>query len=239
MEFWAHRGASDDAPENTLPAIRRGWEQADGVEIDVRLCRDGHIVLMHDETARRTAGLNRQVADLTLVEIQGLDAGQWKGAAFTGVRVPTLGEVLATVPPVGKRLIIEIKCGSEILSALRRSLDSFPSPSERLVIIAFSLETLRQIKRELPHIPALWIVGLSPDAPEVEALTVRAREAGLDGLNVGPSGPPDHEFVRRTQDAGLRCAAWTIDDPTEARRLLDAGVNALTTNRPGWLRRRV
>lgn len=239
MEFWAHRGASDEAPENTLPAIQRGWEQAEGVEIDVRLCRDGQIVLMHDETARRTAGLNRQVADLTLEEIQGLDAGQWKGAAFTGVRAPTLDEVLATVPPEGKRLIVEVKCGPEILPALRRSLDSFLSPSKRLVFIAFSLETLRQIKQELLHIPALWIVGLNPDMPEAEALTASAREAGLDGLNVGPSGPPNREFVRQVRDAGLCCAAWTIDDPAEARRLLDVGVDALTTNRPGWLRRRV
>ena len=75
----AHRGASKDAPENTLAAIRLGWEQgADAGECDVHQSRDGHIVVIHDSTLRKTARVNRRVESLTLAELKELEVGRWK-----------------------------------------------------------------------------------------------------------------------------------------------------------------
>ena len=125
MEIIAHRGASFDAPENTLAAVRLGWEQsADAVEVDVHLSRDGKIVVIHDDTTRKVAGVPRGVQSQTLSELKALDVGRWKSRRWTGERIPLFEEVLATIP-AGKRLFVEIKSGPECLpefaKVLRRS----------------------------------------------------------------------------------------------------------------------
>src|SRR6266704_983821 len=117
MQIIAHRGASYDAPENTLPAIKLAWEQgADAVEIDVHLSRDGRIAVIHDESTRKTGGVNKKVCDQAWSELQKLDVGCWKDRNWAGTCIPSLEEVLATVPQ-GKRLFIEVKCGEEFIGA--------------------------------------------------------------------------------------------------------------------------
>src|SRR5262245_58707114 len=99
FEIIAHRGSSFSAPENTLAAVRLGWRQgADAAEGDFRLTADGQIVCVHDKTFKRTAGIDHPVAEMTLAEIERLDAGSWKSPEFAGERVPTLDQLLATVP---------------------------------------------------------------------------------------------------------------------------------------------
>ena len=105
----AHRGASRDAPENTVPAFELAWRQgADAIEGDFRLTADGRIVCMHDADGERTGGRKLAVAAATLAELRQLDVGAWKGQAWKGTPPPTLAEVLATVPP-GKSVYLEVK----------------------------------------------------------------------------------------------------------------------------------
>lgn len=93
----AHRGASYEAPENTLPAVRLGWERdADAVEVDIHQTRDGRIVAIHDRSTARVTGRTGLVAETTLERLRSLDAGSWKGMRWRGVRIPTLEEVLET-----------------------------------------------------------------------------------------------------------------------------------------------
>ena len=107
MDIIAHRGASHEAPENTLASVRLGWAQgADAVEVDVRQSRDGHIVVIHDAHTRRTAGVTRRVRAETLDELRALEVGRWKHRRHAGEKIPTLAEVIETVPP-GKRLFVE------------------------------------------------------------------------------------------------------------------------------------
>ncbi len=130
-ELIGHRGASFDAPENTLAAFRLAWEEgADGVEGDYRLTLDGEIVCLHDPTTRRTAGINLAVAKATLAQLRELDVGSWKGEQWAGEPIPTLREVIATVPP-GKRLFIELKSGPEILLPLAAILAESGLPHEQ------------------------------------------------------------------------------------------------------------
>lgn len=120
VEIIAHRGASFDAPENTLAAIELAWhQQADAVEIDVRLTADAEIVVIHDETTARHGGRDTPVCEESLTELRQIDVGRWKGSQWAGERIPTLAEVLETVPD-GKRLFVEIKCRAEIVAALSR-----------------------------------------------------------------------------------------------------------------------
>ena len=111
----AHRGASGDAPENTLAAFRLAWEQeADGIEMDLHLSRDGKIVVFHDKTLRRTAGVRGRVCDKTWDELRCLDVGLWKDPRWRGERIPLLEEALEVVP-LGKSVWLELKGGPEIL----------------------------------------------------------------------------------------------------------------------------
>ena len=135
VEIIAHRGASADAPENTLTAIQLAWRQsADAAEIDVQLTADGQLVAIHDETLLRTGGVDWAVKDYTLAQLKTLDIGSWKSPQFAGERIPTLAEVLDIVP-LGKRLFIEVKCGVDAIPELvtycrrRRRLASKPCSS--------------------------------------------------------------------------------------------------------------
>ena len=118
VEIVAHRGASHDAPENTLAAVKLAWERdADGVEVDVYLTKDGRIAVLHDKTTKRTTGVDRPVAEMTLSELHELDAGSWQDPRWKGERIPSLEEVLDLVPP-GKKMYVEVKCGPEIVPEL-------------------------------------------------------------------------------------------------------------------------
>jgi glycerophosphoryl diester phosphodiesterase len=233
----AHRGASWDAPENTVEAALRGWaEGADAVEIDVHLTRDGEVVAIHDPTLLRTTGRDARVDGLTLEEIRSLDAGIWKGAAWRGVRVPTLGEVLATVP-AGKRIFIELKTAEGLVPALQRAVKGGPVDAGRVVLISFETEALREAKRGLPDCRALLLAD-TPEGAQAkrEALIGRCVEEGFDGLGVSAGWPIDARLVGKLGAAGLELNVWTVNDPKRARELIAAGVASLTTDRPGWLR---
>jgi len=124
VEIIGHRGASFDAPENTLASVHLAWAQgADAVEIDVHLSLDGRLVAIHDANTRRTTRVNRKVARQTLAQLRALDAGRWKAPRWAGEKIPTLEEVLGTIPP-GQRLFVEIKsradAAPELAAAKRR-----------------------------------------------------------------------------------------------------------------------
>ncbi|HUG91891.1 MAG TPA: glycerophosphodiester phosphodiesterase, partial [Planctomycetaceae bacterium] len=235
VEIIGHRGASHDAPENTLASVMLAWQQgADAVEIDVFLSKDGRIIAIHDKTTKRLAGLDRPVADQTFAELRQLDVGLWKGGQFAGERIPTLAEVLATIPD-GRRLFIEIKCGPEIVPELKRELDAARKDPRQTAVIGFSLETVAAVKRELPLLACYWVVELKPDEttgrliPDAGELIGQAREAGLEGLDVGNSPPIDAEFVAAVKAAELELYVWTVNDVEAARRLRDLGIDGLTT----------
>ena len=109
--LWAHRGASRDAPENTLAAFRlAATQRADGVELDAQLCGSGEVVVLHDSTLGRTTGAVGLVAETPWQRQRTLDAGAFKGEQFAGERIPLLSEVLEALP--GLLINIELKCES-------------------------------------------------------------------------------------------------------------------------------
>ena len=243
MEIIAHRGASHDAPENTLAAIRLGWAQgADAVEIDVHLSKDGQVVVIHDATLIKTAGVRRRVAWQTLDELQAFDVGSWKHARFAGERLPTLAEALATIPK-GKRLFVEIKCGPECIPAFVKTFRASRKAASQVVPIGFDLETMRGIKQALPELEAAWVAEfrrtLRGWSPQAETLIQKAKAAGLDALDLDGRGPLDAEFVGKVHAAGLKLYVWTVDAPARAEKLRAAGIDGVTTNKPGWLRKQL
>ena len=238
VEIVAHRGASHDAPENTVSAFKLGWEQgADLVELDVYLSKDGEIVAMHDKDTKRTAGVAKPVVAQTLEELRALDVGKWKGAKWAGERVPTMSDVIATIPE-GKRLFIEIKCGPEILPKLKQVLDASGRDKKHFEVIAFNYDVMKQGKELMPEIRMHWLVAPKKNqpVPSVEEMIAKAKAAKVDGLNLSKEFPIDQEFAKKIKDAGLNFYVWTVNDAEHAKRLVEAGVEGIATDRPGWLR---
>ena len=239
-EIVAHRGSSEEAPENTIASFRLGYEQADACELDIHLSKDGQVVVMHDANTKRTASVDKPIAQQTLEELKALDAGKFKGEKFAGEKIPLLSEVLALIPEK-KRLFIEIKCGSEVIPGLVAVIGDAKKTPEQTALIAFNLDTLRQAKQKLPRLKAYWLASAKADAktgkpPEVDALIQKAKDAGLDGLDLEGKFPIDADFVGKVHAAGLKLYTWTVNDAEAAKRQAAAGVDGITTDRPLKLR---
>ena len=245
MEIIAHRGASFDAPENTLAAFRQGFEQgADVNELDIHLSRDGLIVVTHDFTVHRIAGVDKAVRELDLAELKALDAGRWKDPKWAGEKIPTLDEVARLLPP-GKRLFLEIKCGAEILPELDRVFNANPALLQQSALIGFNHDTLHKAKSWFTCLPVYWLSAFKPDpksgglTPSTDELIQRAQAGRFDGLNLLFTGPIDEAFMQKARAAKLKVYVWTLDDPVIARKMAQLGVDGLATNRPGWLREKL
>jgi glycerophosphoryl diester phosphodiesterase len=223
----AHRGASGERPENTLPAYELAVAQgADMIEIDLHRTRDGAIVVTHDEELAGLGGRG-EIADATLAEVRALDAGG-------GDRVPTLAEVLDRF---GERIPfnLEIKRGSaaeyagleaEVVADLaRRGL------GERMLFSSFYdpvLRRLREVSREAR-------IGLLISRRFPHGAIERARALGAEALH------PERALVTRAlveqaHAAGLAVYVFTVDDPADMAELLALGVDGLFTNFPARLR---
>jgi glycerophosphoryl diester phosphodiesterase len=246
VDFVAHRGASYDAPENTMAATMLAWQQgADAVETDIFLSQDGKIIVSHDKTGMRTAARDVAFADITLAEARELDVGSWKGAKFKGEKIPRLEDQIASIPP-GKRLLVEIKIGPEIVAELGRVLGKTGATAKNVTIISFNYESLKEVRKQLPHLPTLWLLSHpAPDAkksvkaklpPTVDTMIREAKAAKLTGLDLQHTWPLTKADVKKIKDAGLELHIWTVNDPAIAKRWIDLGVASITTDRPGWLR---
>ena len=238
----AHRGASADAPENTIASFELAWEQgADAIEGDFYLTSDQQIVCFHDNTTERLCGVKIPVKQSTLAELQNLDVGSWKDQQFAGQRMPSLSDVLATAP-CEKKVFIEIKSGPEIVPFLPRILQESELPPNRTIIISFQKEVIRASKEKMPQIEAFWLTAFHQDettgkwTPTVDEVIAMAKNIGADGvdLNANTDVVSAH-FVDLCHQAGLSVHVWTVDDLAKATRLQEMGVDSITTNRPGFL----
>jgi glycerophosphoryl diester phosphodiesterase len=239
----AHRGASGDAPENTLAAFKEAWNQnADGVELDIYLTKDGRIVVLHDASTKRTAGKDLAVKDHSLEELRALDAGVWKGEKWKNERIPMLEEVLEALPE-GKQIYIEIKCGPEVLAELKNVISKSGRPVGQLKIIAFNFDALVKSKALMPEIKTLWLVSGSKDKatgkaiyPDLTELAEKTSAAGLSGLSLNLGFPLDAPAVAAIKARGLLLAVWTANDVDVTKRFAAAGVDAICTDHPAKIR---
>ncbi|HEU5054864.1 MAG TPA: glycerophosphodiester phosphodiesterase family protein [Kofleriaceae bacterium] len=213
----AHRGATSQAPENSLAAIRLAFERgADGVEVDVRLSADRVPVLCHDEDTRRMAGVARPVAEQTAAELAALDLGG-------GERIPTLREALAIVP-AGKTLWLDLKVEPGEVEAV---LAAVPRGAP-VMLQAFSLPVLAQALVGRPDLPGyLLAAGRRDEAtgrrgPVPLAAVEQVRATGIAGLAVDHQGITD-ELLAEVGRAGVALYVWTYPDPDSARRSAPAG----------------
>ncbi|HCE44514.1 MAG TPA: glycerophosphodiester phosphodiesterase [Lentisphaeria bacterium] len=244
VEIIAHRGASHDAPENTVASFNLGWQQnADACELDISISSDGRIVLIHDTGTKRTAGVDKKVCDQTFDELRALDAGSWKGPQWKGEKIPTLAEALSTLPD-GKSFFIEIKCGAEALPEMEQVIKASGKNPRLLPIITFYPEVAKQAKWKFPEHDVLLLYDWRADKDTGKKLTLdelvaMVKSAGLDGVDVKLEPIIDSAMVKKFRDAGLKFYVWTVDNAESAKKLVACGVDGITTNRPGWIREQI
>lgn len=239
-----HRGASYDAPENTLAAFQEAWRQgADGVEGDFYLTKDQQIVCIHDKDSLRTGGKKLSVADSTLAELPQLEYGGWKGKQFLGEPLPTFAEVLAIIP-ADKTFVIELKTGPEIVPFLVRELEQAQTTLPRLLIIAFDAQTVAACKQQLPEVPAHWLTGYKQDkqtgafTPTLQTIAETLVACSADGLGTqGERQVVNAEFIAQLKQRGLKeFHVWTVDKPSDASYFQGLGAMGITINRPALIR---
>lgn len=238
----AHRGASGEAPENTVAALKLAWELGvESSEIDIRLTRDRAVVLLHDATTARTGGLDRPIEALTLEEARQLDVGGWKDARYAGERIPTLGEALDATPP-GRMLFVEIKTGpadAEVIAAAIVAAD----PRRRgaaLALQAYDPDAMAAVAARVPGLETFWAVDPERDGaggfrPYTTAVVDAARARGFTGLALDHRAL-DAETAKAVQAAGLQLDVWTVNDRALIQTWRARGARWIETDRPALAR---
>jgi glycerophosphoryl diester phosphodiesterase len=243
----AHRGASESAPENTLEAFRLAVEAgAGGLELDVHLTRDGHVVVIHDPTLDRTTDLTGAVAEMTLDELREADAGHnfspdgntlpYRGL---GLRIPTLSEVLRAFP--GAAVNIDMKADHPGIEAAVLQVLREAGAEDRALVVSSRRSAVRRFRRisgsRVSTGASRWETGVFYAlcrlhlerllVPAFDALQVPLRYRGIPLVT--------RRFVEAAHARGVRVDAWTINSADEMRRLLDLGVDVIMTDRPETL----
>jgi glycerophosphoryl diester phosphodiesterase len=220
----AHRGYSAAAPENTLSALKAAIEAgADSCEMDFHLTKDGEIVAIHDSTLDRTTNGKGDVSDFTLEEIRRLDAGSWFSPRYTGERIPTLEEVLATAK--GRiTMTLEIKTKERYRLPVRLvNLLSQYNMIDRVLVTSFYETPIKAIKFLNPDIPTATLVF-----PWQGALK-KALDWGVSTTQPD-KGNVTLKEVEAIHQKGLQIHVWTVDQASEWLKLNSWGVDGILTN---------
>lgn len=231
----AHRGANEFLPEHSLAAFRQAIvEGADAFEFDLRLTADGHLVLHHDRTVKRTSGAKGAVADLTLAQLRELDfSHQHPECAGNpeAERIPTLEDLLGLVVDSGKdlKLLIEAKhpskFGPRLELRLWETLRRWPGLD--FTVMSFSRAALKTWRGLDTDTPLVWIFEYPFRRPPEGVQILSSR---VDYLESTP------EFVERSHEAGYEVYTWTVNDAETARRVAALGVDLVVTDRPAAIR---
>lgn len=241
----AHRGESFDAPENTLASIILAWDRgAEAVEIDVHLSKDNKVVVIHDPNTKRVGGRNKKVSKQTLAELKELDIGTWKSEEWKDEKIPTLKEVLSTVPSDGK-IIIEIKSSKEILQFIKSDIAESELKNNQVEFISFGYSTIVETKKMFPQNNCLYLVDLDYTwytrlvSPSAEKIIAKAKEGNLDGINVWAGKLLTKQFVEKVKTANLLLYTWTVNNPQQAKQLIKWQIDGITTDKAQWLKNKI
>jgi glycerophosphoryl diester phosphodiesterase len=231
VKIIGHRGASDDAPENTISSIKEAFAQgADGVEVDVRLTKDKKIICIHDKNTLRTTGLSLEVKKSDYRELKNLDAGSWKGAVWRDESIPSLEEVLKEVP-LDKEIFIEVKTGLEIIDPLISLVLSSKITQRNISIISFNDQVIKEIKLCLPDTTCNLLTAFDPSYNEKD-LPQLLRKIGADGVGVQNHPKLKKDFIDKIRNINKDVHVWTVNEGDEAKKYSSLEISSITTNKP-------
>ncbi len=230
--IWAHRGASAYAPENTLEAFALAAEMgADGVELDVHFTRDGKVVVAHDEKIDRVSNGQGKILDYTYEELLVFNFNN-KMPDFKNVRIPTLEQVYRLLEPTGLTVNVEIKGADPALPAACAAIAAEYGMTDRVYYSSFDHHQLLRIHEVSSNLPIAPLYGFNMVKPWLYAENMGAAAVHPHALQIKRIP----EYVAECHARGIRVNPWTVDDEELIRFLLDAGVDALITNKPDFAR---
>jgi glycerophosphoryl diester phosphodiesterase len=244
----AHRGASALAPENTRAAFRRAIaDGAEGIEFDVRLAKDGAVVVFHDATLRRLTNRTNLVSSLNIEELQTIDVGSWfsrrKSAQadedFSAERIPTLLQTLDFLKDFPGLIYIELKCRAAETERLAQAVGEIISGSlllPRIIVKSFQLETLPAVRRACPQVQtaALFAPKIMTILRKEKRLVEVADELGANMLSLHFS-LATRKLMQKAAARNLPVTIWTADNPRWIGRAFELGLFAVITNNPATL----
>ena len=253
---FAHRGSSDALPEHTLPAYLRAIQEgADGLECDVRLTNDGHLVCLHDRRLGRVSNGRGPVSEHTLAELDALDFGSWHpglphsadelimdvpdGARY---RVLTLDRLLEAAQAAGRpmRLLVETKhptrFGGEVEERLvevlrKHGLDRPDRQAVSVAVMSFSFNAVRRVRALAPELPVVQLLELLPPWLRDGRLPAGVCLAG-PGVRLLRHYPA---LARKLHDQGNQFYVWTVNTPAEVDLVLDLGADGIISDRPRYV----
>jgi glycerophosphoryl diester phosphodiesterase len=227
----AHRGASGNAPENTLAAFRKAVALgATFIETDLQLSRDARFVAIHDATVNRTTNGQGAVHDMTLADLRKLDAGSWFGSEFAGERIPTLEEIFEFSKKNDVVFYLEIKPGAAwggehaLVGALRES-----GEIPRAVVISFDAGIVLNLRKIEPTLMTGLLYDGQIENPLDKAVEIGARQVAVRGDLVTPA------LIAQAKKKDLQVVCWTVNHPAHMRMLAAAGVDGIMSDYPDRL----
>ncbi|MFJ1970607.1 glycerophosphodiester phosphodiesterase [Streptomyces sp. NPDC087903] len=247
----AHRGASAYAPENTLAAVDRAERMGiDWVENDVQRTEDGQLVVIHDDSLRRTTDAEEvfperapwKVKDFTAAEIARLDAGSWFGPAYAGARVPTLEQYVRRVEHNHQKLLLEIKNPGLYPGIERQTLKLLGNEgwldrrhlTGRLVVQSFSADSIRTVHDLKPGVTTGFLG--TPPVAELPGYATFTDQINPSYASVSRGYVAAAQALTGPHDRRLEVFTWTVDDASTALRAAGYGVDGVITNRPAVVR---
>jgi len=244
----AHRGASKHAPENTFAAFKRAVDSgADGIELDVRLAKDGIAVVFHDSSLKRIAGREGKIVDYTSTELGCIDAGSWFNRyapklakpEYKNESVPTLAKTLAFLKDFQGLIYIELKCKEADTEQLAKAVTDVICESKllsQIVVKCFKLSAIPHVKKFCPSVrtAALFAPKIKNILRKDKHVLKLAEEAGADEISLHYT-LATRKLVKKAAKRNLNVIIWTGDNPRWIRRGIRLGLAAIITNDPARL----
>lgn len=230
-KIWAHRGASGNAPENTIEAFKLAIEMgSDGIELDVQYTRDRRVVVIHDETIDRTSDGHGKVCDFTLTELRTFNFNKTHPEGYDRCLIPTLEEVLMLLKDTKLYLNIELKTGIELYPGIEYEVVNIVSQygmTDRVIFSSFNHESLKRVKATSPNAKCgmLYRDGITN-------VVKYAVENRFDAIHPAVINMKYPNLIDECKNQGLNIHTWTVDSKEEIIRMLQYGVNAIITNYP-------
>lgn len=229
-KVWAHRGASGYAPENTIEAFKMAIEQgADGVELDVQMSRDGHLVVIHDETVDRTSGSSGYVKDLTFAELRALTVNRTH-PEYEHAQIPTLREVYECLKPYGVTINVELKTSIYWYPNLEEAVVKLTNEmgmNEQVIYSSFNHQSIAKVKALDPkaHTAILYADVTVDTVGYAEKIGVEALHPAVYHLKMA-------DFLREWVDSSLDVNVWTVNKKEDMKAFMEGGVHAVITDYP-------
>lgn len=240
----AHRGANRFAPQNTIQAFQKAVEmRSDGVETDVHLTKDGHLVLCHDPSVNRTSNGKGRISDLLLSELRELDFGGWFGSRFSGTRIPTFDEFLQTVKDSALSVLdIELKPQRNRTGFVRTVLEKVAEYglTDRLFLTSFDPTLLAEAKALLPEVKTGFLfpgIGEIKHTKSVSPLRI-AEKFQIDFL-LPHQLFATKRFIRQAHLAGRKVGVWTVNKLETVDKLIRWGADGIITDMPDVIRNKI